>query len=250
MTDIVSIQSFRRGTGKSTIAANIAGLLARHGRRVGLVDAAFQSPALGLLFGLDTSAPGRSFNDFLGGRCDIEQTAHDLTPMLGATDGGLFLIPASDDPHEIARTLRMGYDLKLLHDGFRTLADELRLDALIVDTYAGLQEESLSLMAVADTLAIVLRHNQQEYQGAGVTLGVARKLEVPRMALIINEAPALLDVDATRAQAELIYACKVAGVLPRSDEWAALAAQAVFVLRYPEHPVTAMLGEIARVLVP
>src|SRR5262249_12139515 len=157
-----------------TIAANIACLLARDGQRVGLVDAAFQSPALGLLFGLDTLVSGRSFNDFLWGKCDIEQTAHDLTSRLpGARGGRLFLVPASDDPHVIARTLRKGYDLKLLADGFLTLAEGLQLDALIVDTHAGLQEESLSLMAITDVLAIILRHNQQEYQGAGVTLGVA-----------------------------------------------------------------------------
>jgi MinD-like ATPase involved in chromosome partitioning or flagellar assembly len=177
MANIISIHSFRRATGKSTIAANISSLLALAGRRVGLVDADLQSPGLATLFGLDPAALSRSFNDFLWGKCDIEQTAHDVTASLHVvTDGRIFLVPASDDPNAIARMLRKGYDLKLLNDCFQTLVEQLELDTLIVDVHAGLHEESLTLMAISDMLAIVLRHDIQDYQGTAVTMGVARNL--------------------------------------------------------------------------
>ena len=38
MSRIISIHSFRGGTGKSNITANIAPLLAAEGRRVGVID--------------------------------------------------------------------------------------------------------------------------------------------------------------------------------------------------------------------
>ena len=38
MSRIVSIHSFRGGTGKSNTTANVAALLASEGRRIGVVD--------------------------------------------------------------------------------------------------------------------------------------------------------------------------------------------------------------------
>src|SRR5215468_1559369 len=96
MACIIAVESFRRGTGKSLLTVNIGTLWAAAGRRVGLVDADFPSPALHLLCGLAEAPGGRTLNDYLLGRCDIEQVAHDITPLLGSnTDGRIFLMPAS-----------------------------------------------------------------------------------------------------------------------------------------------------------
>jgi len=53
MAKIISIHSFRGGTGKSNVTANLAMLLAQSGRRVGVVDTDLQSPGLHVLFGLE-----------------------------------------------------------------------------------------------------------------------------------------------------------------------------------------------------
>ena len=50
MAQIISIHSFRGGTGKSNTTANIAALLAAGGRRVGVVDTDIQSPGIHVLF--------------------------------------------------------------------------------------------------------------------------------------------------------------------------------------------------------
>lgn len=52
MAKIISIHSFRGGTGKSNITANIAALLATEGQRVGVIDTDIQSPGIHALFGL------------------------------------------------------------------------------------------------------------------------------------------------------------------------------------------------------
>lgn len=41
---IVSVHSYRGGTGKSNTTANLAALLAAEGRRVGVIDTDLQSP--------------------------------------------------------------------------------------------------------------------------------------------------------------------------------------------------------------
>ena len=50
---IVSVHSFRGGTGKSNATANLAILMAAQGRRVGVVDTDIQSPGIHVLFALD-----------------------------------------------------------------------------------------------------------------------------------------------------------------------------------------------------
>ena len=52
MSKIISIHSFRGGTGKSNITASIATLLAAEGRRIGIVDTDIQSPGIHVIFGL------------------------------------------------------------------------------------------------------------------------------------------------------------------------------------------------------
>ena len=124
----------------------------------------------------------------------------------------------------------------LLNEGFRDLIAALRLDTLLVDTHPGLNEETLLSMAISDVLVIVLRPDQQDYQGTAVTVEVARKLEVPCMRLIVNKVPAAFDPEEVRERVEQTYDCQVAAVLPHSDEMMVLASGGVFVTAYPAAP--------------
>jgi len=251
MAQIVSIHSFRGGTGKSNTAANLSALLAMEGRRVGVIDTDIQSPGIHVLFGLSEEDMPHSLNDYLWGKCGIEQAAMDVTPRLKADlKGHIFLTPSSIKAGEIARVLREGYDVGLLNDGFRELINKLKLDVLVIDTHPGLNEETLLSIAISDVLAIVMRPDQQDYQGTGVTVDVARKLDVPRMKLIVNKVPACFDPEVVKAQVEQTYGCEVAAVLPHSDEMMILASAGIFVLRYPDHQITATLKQALAKLLP
>jgi len=250
MPQIVAMHSFRGGTGKSNITANLATLLASAGRRVGVIDTDIQSPGIHILFGLDEASMRHALNDYLWGTCDIAQTAHDVTPPLGgARSGHVFLIPSSLKAGEIARVLREGYDVSRLNDGFQDLIKTLALDVLLIDTHPGLNEETLLSIAVSDALVIILRPDQQDYHGTGVAVEVARKLDVPRLMLIVNKVPTVFDVADVKAQVEHTYHCEVAAVLPHAEEMMALASAGIFVLRYPEHPITTALTRVAALFV-
>lgn len=246
MSRIISVHSFRGGTGKSNITANLAALAAIDGRRVGVIDTDILSPGIHVLFGLDESTMVHSLNDYLWGKCAIEETAHDVMPRLGADiKGKIMLIPSSINPGEIARVLRNGYDVGLLNDGLQALIRNLDLDLLLIDTHPGLNEETLLSFATSDILLIIMRPDQQDYQGTGVTVEVARKLDVPRMMLLVNKVPSVFSVDEVKARVEQTYDCQVAAVLPHSDEMMTLASSDIFVLRYPDHPVTDILKQAA-----
>jgi len=242
MARVISVHSFRGGTGKSNITASLAALMASQGQRVGAIDADIQSPGIHVLFGMDDALMPHSLNHYLWGKCEIQQAAYDVTAHIGADIAGrIFLIPSSSKAGEIARILREGYDVGLLNDGLRRLVDDLNLDVLMIDTHPGLNEETLLSMAICDTLAIILRPDQQDYQGTSVTVEVARRLGAPRMLLIVNKVPSVFDPDAVKALVEQAYNCDVAAVLPHSDEVMVLASTGVFALRYPDHPVTTAL---------
>jgi septum site-determining protein MinD len=246
MAKTISIHSFRRGTGKSTLAANLAVLLAVEGQRVGVMDTDIPTPSLHLLFGLDEAELTCTLNDYLLGSQDIEQAAHDIMPRLGVkAQGHLFLIPASTNAGQIARVLHKDYDAELLTLGLERLSKELALDVLMIDTHAGLNQDSLLTLAMSDELAIVLRLDKQDYQGTAVTVEVARRLEVSSLSLIVNMAPAGFDPVQVSAQVEQTYGCLVSAVLPLSDEMMTLSNSGIFVLDYAHHPMTHLLKQIA-----
>jgi MinD-like ATPase involved in chromosome partitioning or flagellar assembly len=250
MSKIISVHSFRGGTGKSNTTANLAALLALQGRRVGVVDTDIASPGIHVLFGMDENAMGRSLNDYLWGRCAIEDAAHDVTSVLGpGIRGQVLLIPSSIKAGEIARVLREGYDVSLLNDGFQALIDCLHLDILMVDTHPGLNEETLLSIAVSDVLAIIMRPDSQDYQGTAVTVEVARKLDVPHLMLIVNKVPSSLNVDEVKARVEATYRCSVAAVLPHSDDMMVLGSAGIFVTRFPNHPLSALYRQALAQLV-
>lgn len=249
MPKIVSVHSFRGGTGKSNTTANLSALLAKQGFRVGVVDTDIQSPGIHVLFNLDESEMTHSLNDYLWGKCEIKETAHDVSGRLGADiKGQIFLIPSSIKPGEIVRVLREGYDVGLLNDGFRSLLDDLNLDYLLVDTHPGLNEETLLSIAISDILIIIMRPDQQDYQGTAVTVDVARKLDVPKLLLVINKFPDSFDFESTRTRAEELYKCPVAAILPHSDEMMVLASSDIFSLRFPDHEITHGLEDVSALL--
>lgn len=252
MSRIVAIHSFRGGTGKSNITANLATMAAQQGHRVGIIDTDIQSPGIHVLFGLDEEKMDRALNDFLWGRCAVEDTAYDVGAVLkmgrggvAVMSGGIHLIPSSLRAGEIARVLRQGYDVGLLNEGFQRLVDRLQLDYLFIDTHPGLNEETLLSIAISDVLVVILRPDQQDYQGTGVTVDVARRLKVPRMMLVVNKVLTSFDFDEVKRTVEDTYGCRVVGVLPLSEDLVRLASAGVFCLHYPDHPLTERMREIA-----
>lgn len=244
------MHSFRGGTGKSNLTANLAALTALRGRRVGVVDTDIQSPGIHVLFGFDEERVTHALNDYLWGRCPIEETAYDVSGTLAAAGGqgphALYLIPSSLNAGEIARVLSDGYDVGRLNDGFRDLTRALSLDYLFIDTHPGINEETLLSIAISDALVVVLRPDHQDYQGTAVTVDLARRLEVPHMVLVVNKVLPEVDPGLVARQVEETYGVPVAGVLPLSEDLVRLASQDLFCVRFPEHPVTRTVAAVAK----
>src|SRR5947207_10201402 len=221
MSTIVSVHSYRGGTGKSNLIANLASCVVQQGKRAAVVDTDIQSPGLHVLLGMDGQTTGLTLNDYLYGRCRIEQAAHDVTATLGLATrqgGALYLIPSSIKAGEITRVLREGYEVNLLTDGFRTLIKTFQLDYLFIDTHPGLNEETLLSIIISDLLVLILRPDQQDFQRTAVTVEVARKLKLKKLLLVVNKVLPKLDFESLRQQVQEAYSAPVPRILPVSEQ--------------------------------
>ncbi|HLF89637.1 MAG TPA: hypothetical protein VI451_11860, partial [Anaerolineales bacterium] len=129
-----------------------------------------------------------------------------------------------------------------LADALRQINQSLALDSVVIDTSAGLTEESLRSLALADSLAVVMLPDLQHYQGTAVITDLARQLSVPSISLVINQVPDFFDPVQVRREIEDKYQTAVAAVLPFVDECG--TGERFFVLDYPEHSLTLNLMQM------
>lgn len=250
MYKIISVHSFRGGTGKSNMTANLAASLVLQGKRVAIIDTDIQSPGVHVLFGLDEDTMGLTLNDYIYGRCTIVDAALDVTAQIAQTktlkpDSALYLIPSSIKAVEIAQIVREGYEYNALNDGFQELMDELRLDYLLLDTHPGLSDETLLSIAVSNVLVLMLRPDHQDFQGTAVTVEVARKLEVENLLLVLNKVHPAMDFESLRQEVEQTYQAPVAAILALSEDMVMLASKGLFSLHYPDHPYSQGVRKVA-----
>lgn len=250
MAKVVSVHSFRGGTGKSNTTSNLAAAIAAQGNRVGIVDTDIQSPGIHALFGLNEDKVTLALNDYLWGKCAIEEAAYDVSYAIQsesalAADSALYLVPSSIKAIEIARILNEGYNVQLLNDGFRKLIQALKLDYLLIDTHPGINEETLLSIAMSDVLVLLLRPDTQDYQGTAVAVDLARELEVPKMLLVINKVLSKFDFPELKQKIQSTYNVPVAGVFPLCEEMVELGSSGLFRSHYPSHPWTLEIDQVA-----
>src|SRR5690606_10508941 len=109
--------------------------------------------------------------------------------------------------------------------------------------------ETLLSIGISDNMVIILRPDQQDFQGTAVTLDVARSLDVPNISLLVNKAlTSKYDPNQIRAFTEETIQGSAAGVLPLSDHMVDMGSADIFSLRYPDHPWSRELARAAQTI--
>ncbi len=220
-------------------------MLANRGYRVGVFDTDLQSPGIHVIFDLQEGAIEFALNHYLWGKCRIEQAAYEV--YHAAHDGGIvYLVPASIKANDIARVLRERYDANQLQSAFRELIGARKLDFVFIDTHPGLNEETLLSIAVSDILLIVLRPDQQDFQGTAVTVDIARRLKVAQIALVVNKIPSSLDSADVKAKVEQTYNCPAAALLPLSVEVALNASSGIYCMLHPDDAFSQGIAQVVQ----
>lgn len=158
MTLTLAIHSSKGGTGKTSIAVNLAVAFASAGNDTCLIDLDLRGPSLCSMF-----EPKSHFtiNDLLSGKCSMKDTLTDIKSEM-ETNGHLYLSFADWDIKEIRDIVSKGRDwqagaLKALMNGKRELIENEQMDVIIFDTSPGVEYESINAVAASDIVVIV--HN-------------------------------------------------------------------------------------------
>ena len=199
---------------------------------------------------IDSAFTERTLNDHLWNDCSLHTCAYNLSNFLSesvvAIGGALHLIPTSTRSDDMTRALQTDYDKRKLFDSFQIIADDLKLDVLLVDTHSGVNEETLQAIAACSLLILVLRPDYQDYKGTSIIVDLAKSLSVQEMILVVNQAPQGFDVKTYRDQLEAAYKVPVADVLPFSEDMMSLTGREIFSADYTSHPVAKAVKEISQ----
>ena len=82
-TKCIAFHSYKGGTGKTTLASNLAALLVRKGLRVCLLDLDVYAPSIQSYFGI---RPVKWINDYLDSNGEVEEVMQDLTELVNKTN--------------------------------------------------------------------------------------------------------------------------------------------------------------------
>jgi MinD-like ATPase involved in chromosome partitioning or flagellar assembly len=244
MGKIITIHSFRGGTGKSNLTANLALYAASKGRNVGVIDTDIQSPGLHVLFGLSGKRFRYTLNDYLRKKCTIEKATIDHTKTLKLRSGSLHIIPASLNADDISTIIREGYEVTDLRDGFKRILQAKNLDYLFIDTHPGLDQETLLSMATTDLLYVIMRLDQQDFLGTAITLALSKKLGVPATYIVCNKCPGIYDFDKVKSDLEREYSKQVATVIPLFTRLIELGSRQILVQISPSHLFTQNIDQL------
>lgn len=247
MTLKIAVHSFKGGTGKSTITANLAVSLAREGRRVGVLDLDLAGPGLHVLFEMKPNEINYTLNDYLLGKCSADSITIDLTVKLGLKRGSLVFVPASFKAEDIIRVLSKGYEIGMFRDALDVISRMHNLDYMVIDTHPGIEKLTLISMGVCDMNIIISRMDSQDIFGTGVILEVTKVLEKPQI-LIANMIPPGVDKEKVKSRLETLFSTKVVTAIPFYTEILRALSSEVFVLKNPDHDFSAALRPVIEAL--
>jgi chromosome partitioning protein len=188
MANCIAFHSYKGGTGKTTIGANFAALLAKKGYRVFLLDLDVYAPSLQTYF--NEKKPKKWINDFLFGNAEVDDILMDLTPTLdnygnsklsssssssSSKDkpNGKLMAGFSNSKREEIYKLESGgkqenSKMQLLRK-FILLREQLLsshdADYIIIDTSPGIRYWSINALAVADILFLTLKMDELDIEG-------------------------------------------------------------------------------------
>jgi len=244
MAQVVMTNSFRGGTGKSTIISNLASYLASLGMKTLIIDADIISPGVHAIFGLDKSHMEKTLTDFLNGTADIQDAVYDISESIGVPENTLLIVPASMEKGNIAELIKQKSNSEKLTKAIPKLKKEFNPDFIMIDTHPGLNDEFLIMSSVTDILLNIIRPDNQDYQGLTVSSDVAKKLKL-KTYIIVNKVHPKIKNKKLQKDIEKSFKIPVAGILPLSEDIILSQSQFLIVDKYPDNDFSTGIYSVA-----
>ena len=177
MKQVITFHSYKGGTGKTTLAANLAALLAKKGNSVCIVDIDVYAPSLHAYFGEPVQNKIKNtVNDYIVGGCEVNDLLVDVTPIVqlsekGSLAGkvtGCFASPKREDILKIEGVKEDKNRMNMLKRfiNFREeLIDKSDIDYVIMDSSPGIRFWAINALALSDTVFLTLKMGDMDIGG-------------------------------------------------------------------------------------
>ena len=237
---VIAVTGGKGGVGKTTVSVNLAVALAMSQRKVMLFDGDLGLANVDVMLGLQ---PTFNLSDVLAGRCTLEETI-----LTGPA--GLHVVPASSGKRNMAELSRNE------HAGLVRAFSELRqpLDALIVDTAAGIADSVITFSQASQEVIVVVCNDPSSLTDAYALIkvlnrdhGIQRVQVVANMVNSPKEARDICENLRRVAERFLDVTLMFMGSIP-NDEWLkrAVRKQRAVVELYPNCPSSAAFRALAQ----
>src|ERR671920_2275355 len=176
MPRCIAFHSYKGGTGKTTIACNLAAMLSLKGYNVSLLDLDVYAPSLHAYFDY---SPNKWINDLLFENSELNEIMIDMTPTLTKHAAykpkkmGRLLVgfsnPQKEEVYKLEGSIRTANANIQLLRRFVQLREDLisdyDCDYVILDTSPGIRYWSINSLAVADVLFLTLKYGDLDIEG-------------------------------------------------------------------------------------
>jgi len=251
----LAVHSYKGGTGKTSISANLAAIYAKKGFNVCLLDYDFRAPSLHVLFNVK---PENWLNNFLEGECGIEDALMDLTDRYSTS--GRFNIALADPSTKAIRRMILKdreWEMKSLHKLFATrtaLHEKLKIDYIIFDTSPGIHYSSINALVASDLVIIVMKMDEYDIQGTQELIRGIYDVLGRKTCLLLNQVVGEDEGygEAVTERFKKMFQLHQLGVIQFYKEALLTGGREIYALERPEHPFTQSLlktsEEIERVM--
>ena len=251
MGKIIAVHSYKGGTGKTLLSVNLAATLAKRGKKVCLFDLDFRAPSLFAI--LKTENAEFWFNDYLNGKCTIDQVLIDLSSRIG--ENGNFFASLANPTTEAIRAMSAKdrkwemHALGRLLSLRNTLLKDHGFDYLVFDTSPGLQYSSINAIVAADFVVVATTGDKSDVNGTQRMLRELYNLFEKKTGLVINkilDSASKSKKDEMSKKAKEVYSVPLLGLVPCFCEILRAEGNLVFVQDKPNHPFSKILQDMAR----
>ncbi len=229
MTRLICVSSGKGGVGKTTVTANLGAALTKFGADTIILDANLTNPNLGFHIGIPLYPT--TLHDVLKG------DAH-ITEAMYIHDSGLRVVPA-------------GLSVEDLRDTTPDNLSDVLLDAVgepdfvLVDSAAGLGQESISAVEASDEVLVVTNPNLPAVTDALKTVDIAEETGTQVTGVILNKIKDH-DAELSKEEVESMIGYEVMMEIPEHQKVEeALAKKKPVVHHEPDHHVAERFNVIA-----
>jgi len=242
---MITLHSYKGGTGKTILSVNLAMTFADRGKKVCLLDMDLRAPSL-----ISTFMNRNTFwvNDYLNKACNVDGFLTEQTPCF--VHGGQLFVGLANPSTEAIREMsskdrKWGMEALARLLALKTfLLDELGFDYIIVDSSPGLQYSSINAIVAADVVLVVTSIDKSDVQGTERMLYDLYDLYEKKTGIVVNKVPPAVFEGRTKINLDT-QQLPIISLVPCSCEVLQSGGEYLFAFEKKEHPFTQMLEKIA-----